>query len=117
MVPPFLAYYGVLTRNESLLLEAYNQIRIYRDELADGTGMWQHVRHGSWEDKGHWSTGNGWAAMGMLRVMATIRGSEWANPMRGQVQNLETWVKDIHDAMWPYLVRLFVNNPDSMKLT
>ena len=27
MVPPFLAYYGITTSNESMLREAYNQVR------------------------------------------------------------------------------------------
>lgn len=29
MVPPFLAYYGVLSNNQSLVMEAYNQIKLY----------------------------------------------------------------------------------------
>jgi rhamnogalacturonyl hydrolase YesR len=106
MVPPFLAYYGVMTNNNTLVEEAYNQIRLYRDVLLDDTGMWQHIRMGGFEDMGHWSTGNGWAAMGMLRVLATIRGSQWADSMKGQARDLENWIKEIHDAIWPKLVSL-----------
>lgn len=29
MVPPFLAYYGVTTGNQSMLLEAYTQVCLY----------------------------------------------------------------------------------------
>ena len=29
MVPPFLAYYGVTTNNESMLQEAYTQVCFY----------------------------------------------------------------------------------------
>ncbi|KAJ1301210.1 hypothetical protein OPQ81_003620 [Rhizoctonia solani] len=103
MVPPFLAYYGVLTNNQTLVEESYNQIKLYRDVLADDTGMWQHIRQGSFEDPGHWSTGNGWAAMGMLRVLATIRGSPWSKAMRRHTSDLEDWVREILDAMWPNL--------------
>ena len=28
MVPPFLAYYGITTSNQSMLQEAYNQVRL-----------------------------------------------------------------------------------------
>ncbi len=60
MVPPFLAYYGVLTENETLVSEAYNQIRVYRNNLRDtnANNLWQHVVLGSsGTDPGHWSTG------------------------------------------------------------
>ncbi|CAE6500540.1 unnamed protein product [Rhizoctonia solani] len=132
MVPPFLAYYGVITNNESLVEESYNQIKLYRDVLADDTGMWQHIRLGSFEDRGYWSTGNGWAAMGMLRdrgywstgngwaamgmlrVLVTIRASEWSKSMRRHVSDLEDWVREILDAMWPKLTDqgMFYNYAD-----
>ena len=35
MVPPFLAYYGVLTQNATLLQLAYDQCRLYRQYLVD----------------------------------------------------------------------------------
>lgn len=47
MVPPFLAYYAVLTENKTLLEESYNQIAHYRDNLRDAkTGLWMHVVNG-----------------------------------------------------------------------
>ncbi|CAE6446088.1 unnamed protein product, partial [Rhizoctonia solani] len=114
MVPPFLAYYGVLTDNQTLVEESYNQIKLYRDVLADDTGMWQHIRLGSFEDRGYWSTGNGWAAMGMLRVLVTIRGSQWSRSMRKHVSDLENWTEEILNAMWPKLTNqgMFYNYAD-----
>ncbi|KAG8709017.1 hypothetical protein FRC09_000911 [Ceratobasidium sp. 395] len=114
MVPPFLAYYGVINGNQTLLQEAYNQVKLYRDALLDGTGMWQHIKMGSLSDTGHWSTGNGWAAMGMLRVLATIRGSQWANPLKSQTRDLENWISEILDATWSHLNSdgLFYNYAD-----
>ena len=48
MVPPFLAYYGVLTENTTLLGMAYDQIADYRDNLRDEkTGLWMHIVNGS----------------------------------------------------------------------
>ena len=84
MVPPFLAYYGVLSQNQTLLGEAYTQVRaapehltlirlrapdvsccgcqikLYRNYLIDNSagGLWKHVLLGdSGNDEGHWSTG------------------------------------------------------------
>ncbi|KAG9082940.1 hypothetical protein FRC07_014062, partial [Ceratobasidium sp. 392] len=70
---------------------------------------------GSFDDTGHWSTGNGWAAMGMLRVLATIRGSQWADSFKGQTRDLENWVTEILDGMWPHLNSdgLFYNYADN----
>lgn len=59
MVPPFLAYYGVLTQNQSLVQQAYDQCRLYRQYLVDDDagGMWKHIVMGDNTDSGHWSTG------------------------------------------------------------
>lgn len=60
MVPPFLAYYGVLTQNQSLVEQGYTQIKLYRNYLLDPNagGLWQHIVMGnSGTDTGHWSTG------------------------------------------------------------
>jgi len=60
MVPPFLAYYGATTGNQTLLQEAYNQIKLYRKYLRDksANSIWKHIQLGSFgTDDGHWSTG------------------------------------------------------------
>lgn len=65
MVPPFLAYYGALTQNETILGEAYTQISLYRNYLRDTTAnnLWKHIQLGqntvndTANDNGHWSTG------------------------------------------------------------
>lgn len=133
MAPPFLAYYGVTTRNRTLLEEAYNQIKLYRNYLRDGnSSMWRHVLLGPSEnDEGFWSTGmlkfavhscrramtvnhlitfflipkgNGWAAAGMLRVLATMRQSEYANTFKNEQKDLATWVQEIHTGVYKHLV-------------
>ncbi|TFK52313.1 hypothetical protein OE88DRAFT_1657509 [Heliocybe sulcata] len=105
MVPPFLAYYGVTTGNQSLLAEAYNQCKLYRSYLRDESagGLWKHIVLGDWDDQDHWSTGNGWAAGGMLRVLATIQHSDYADAMKSEQSDLATWVEEIHTAMYPWL--------------
>ncbi|KAG6336425.1 hypothetical protein ID866_2668 [Astraeus odoratus] len=106
MVPPFLAYYGVLTGNQSLVQEAYNQISLYRKYLRDSSAnnIWKHIQLGSYgTDNGHWSAGNSWAAAGMLRVLSTIKQSEFAGSMTTQQRHLANWVQEIHDGMYLHL--------------
>lgn len=102
MVPPFLAYYGVLTGNISAVAEAYNQIRLYRNYLRDSKagGLWHHTVLGNGTDPGHWSTGNGWAAAGMLRVLGTIKNSQYAGNFQNEQNNLTNWVLEIQDGMY-----------------
>ncbi|EMD37305.1 glycoside hydrolase family 105 protein [Gelatoporia subvermispora B] len=107
MVPPTLAYYGAMNNNRSLLEEAHNQIRLYRQYLRDPSagGLWKHILLGeaSQDDEGHWSTGNAWAAAGMIRVMATIQHSKFSREMTSEVQDLISWVSEIHDGVYPHL--------------
>lgn len=60
MVPPFLAYYGALTANYTLINEAYVQCRLYRQYLRDdeSSGLWRHIVQGSEvTDPRFWATG------------------------------------------------------------
>ncbi|KAH7886788.1 Six-hairpin glycosidase-like protein [Phlebopus sp. FC_14] len=106
MVPPFLAYYGAVTQNITLLEEAYKQISLYRKYLRDtkANNLWKHIQLGSYgTDDGHWSTGNAWAAAGMIRVLGTIQRSQYANSMKGQQTDLANWVREIHSGMYRHL--------------
>lgn len=97
MVPPFLAYYGLVTANQTLLQAAYDQCRLYRQALQDtSTQLWKHIQLGTGtSDPGLWATGNAWAAAGMLRVLATIRQSSSASDMSSQTSDLASWVGEI----------------------
>ncbi|KIM24693.1 hypothetical protein M408DRAFT_26810 [Serendipita vermifera MAFF 305830] len=119
MVPPFLAYYGALHDNTTLMDEAYTQISLYRDELhdSDANNLWKHIAQGgSGEDPGHWATGNGWAAMGMLRVMGTYRASSKAGDYQDKQNTLVSWVEEIVEGMYSHTRddsnALFRNYPD-----
>ncbi|EAU81609.2 hypothetical protein CC1G_02625 [Coprinopsis cinerea okayama7 len=115
MVPPFLAYYGVTTSNRTLLTEAFNQVRLYRSYLRDNeTGMWRHILLGeSGNDEGYWTTGNGWAAAGMLRVHATMQNSQYSNSLQEEQFALASWVAEIHEAIYPHLAKdIFTNYAD-----
>jgi rhamnogalacturonyl hydrolase YesR len=77
MAPPFIAYYGAATNNASLLREAADQCVSYRQILQANTtapykGVWHHIIGANSQDLGLWSSGNGWAAAGATRVLATV---------------------------------------------
>lgn len=109
MMPPFVAYYGMLTRNQSLMQTAYDQIRLYRNSMritdGAGQGLWGHILlgNGTWSDGGAWCTGNGWVSAGMLRVLATIEQSQSSLAMVDQKQDLIDWINEILDAAYPLL--------------
>ncbi|EDR06803.1 uncharacterized protein LACBIDRAFT_299692 [Laccaria bicolor S238N-H82] len=87
MVPPFLAYYGADTPNASILLQSYTQCQLYRQVLQPSSGgAWMHIMGPQNQDTGLWSTGNGWAAAGMTRVLATFLKSPFAQQLNGTAQ-------------------------------
>ena len=101
MFPPFLAYYGVATKNLSLVREAVRQVELYREVLVIGEGkrkgLWRHIVGPSdHKDLGAWSTGNGWAAYGMLRVRATVAGWEKSRTvLKKEIAALDSHVLEI----------------------
>ncbi|KAH9059347.1 Six-hairpin glycosidase, partial [Lactarius vividus] len=111
MVPPFIAYFGVLQNDDygglALLQVAYDQIRLYRDALFDAdANLWRHVTLGSWEDSGHWATG------------ATIKRSRFASEMQSQQDDLAQWIDEILTGVWYYqqsngTLLNYVDQPDS----
>lgn len=111
MLPPFLASYGLYTRNQSLLQAAYDQVRLYRDGLrlssGPAQGMWGHIliagNRSTWQDASAWATGEGWVAGGMLRTVAAIAQSPYSSQMASQKRDLIAWTKEILDAAYPFL--------------
>ncbi|PLW15200.1 hypothetical protein PCASD_20290, partial [Puccinia coronata f. sp. avenae] len=106
MAPPFLAYYGAATSNATLLEIAYNQAKQYRTILQGGKiKVWQHIVDGSFEDRSYWSTGNGWAAAGMMRIYATFLNlrdpklNKLTQPWR---DDLAKWVIEIVKGAYAY---------------
>nr|VWP00542.1 Avirulence protein A [Ganoderma boninense] len=105
MAPPFIAYYGAIAGGEygaSLFAEAHKQCMLYRQYLSDGSGLWQHIVLGSWQDNNHWGTGNAWAAAGMLRVFETIARSGHAWKFATELANLAIWIDEILTHSWAF---------------
>ncbi|GAA6064633.1 hypothetical protein JCM10212_000602 [Sporobolomyces blumeae] len=104
MVPPFLAYFGAITKNSSLLAQAYTQCQLYRKYLStDSTGSLRHIVLGDWQDNGLWSTGNGWAAAGFTRVLATMQNSQYADQFASEISDLKKWTKQLLTAAFSNL--------------
>lgn len=104
MTPPLIAYAGALDHDEKLLYEAYAQIKAYKEALyLKDYGVYGHIldvngTETSWEDEGAWSTGNGWIAGGMSRVLATIKHSG-VEGLEEETHHLIVWLSDlIHNA-------------------
>lgn len=61
MGPPFIAYFGITQGGKGelpLLQAAYDQCRLYRDQLYDeDASLWRHIALGNWQDNNHWATG------------------------------------------------------------
>ena len=63
MAPPFLAYYGALAQNQSLLQFAYDNLAWYRDALLVNGSTGPLLAHifdedaESFTDEGIWATG------------------------------------------------------------
>lgn len=106
MVPPFIAYFGAVTNNQTLLQEAFDQVAAYRTGLQDPeTKLWRHMSEGpEAEDPNLWATGNAWAAAGIMRVLATIKRSQFAGDMGDQLTQLQVWAAEILGASKTYMV-------------
>lgn len=95
MTPPFLAYSAVAGNNVTLLRQAINQCGLYRQVLQANTtanwkGLWTHIVGPQSQTLGIWATGNGWAALGMVRVLATVKhwrtSSSWSTEQSQLIQ-------------------------------
>lgn len=97
MFPPFFAYYAASTNNASLLAETVTQLQLYRAALKQADGAWAHIQGGH-SDPGKWSTGNGWASMGMTRVLATILNGPFSASVKSKYSaEITGWIKEIID--------------------
>lgn len=70
MIPPVLAFLGLVQDDTSLLSEALSQWNSVADALADDKGTFRHVP--SEFDPHAWTSGTGWMLMGLARVFASI---------------------------------------------
>lgn len=117
-----MAYYGVIYNDVTVMQDAYDQCRLYRQYLRDPTtGLWKHIVLGNFQDYGYWGTGtslsppplhlsltsmivgNAWAAAGMTRVIATLQNSQYAGQFSNQINDLASWVNEILTATFSHV--------------
>ncbi|CAO1632342.1 unnamed protein product [Sympodiomycopsis kandeliae] len=98
---PALAYYGVQKQDAWYVTEAARQSGLYRQVLIANTtaqwkGLWTHIVGPQSQTLGIWLTGNGWAAMGMSRILAIMmHWPQTSSSTSSQQANLKTWIYEI----------------------
>ena len=105
MVPPFLAYFGIYYDRFEYVKDAVTQCELYCKILKTESGCLKHIANaagtedgdGVKKDEGLWSTGNGWAAAGMARVLATLRKSKFAAETKEEQKALVHMTRSILD--------------------
>ncbi|KAK0557671.1 hypothetical protein OC846_000238 [Tilletia horrida] len=100
MMPPAIAAQGLYTDNADALNEAYTQVKLYLDVLlypagsGTKTGLLGHIRNddGTWADPEVWITGQGWGALGILRVVAALgQSTPLTSTTKSQMVDLLNW--------------------------
>lgn len=100
MIPPFLAYLGLATKDDELLMEAIKQWNLEADLLFDENNkLFKHKTN----DGTLWATGNGWMLMGLARVIASITHADNKN-LDGEINKAKDKAKDVFNACLGQLV-------------
>lgn len=92
-----MAYLAVQNNDVSLMTTAVQQIGLYRDILKAGDLNWRHIIGPQSQDTGLWSTGNGWAVLGMTRVLHTLQKWPASGALGSSAGQLKSWIKEIFD--------------------
>ncbi|KAL7908036.1 Six-hairpin glycosidase-like protein [Trichoderma velutinum] len=94
---PFLAYLAVQHNDTSLMSLTVQQCGLQRAVLKGNNLSWQHIIGPQSQDTGLWSTSNGWAGYGMVRVLHTLQKWSGSASMTSQASQLKGWIKEILD--------------------
>ncbi|PTB38295.1 hypothetical protein M441DRAFT_146339 [Trichoderma asperellum CBS 433.97] len=94
---PFLAYLAVEQDDTSLMSVTVQQCGLQRAVLKGNNLSWQHIIGPQSQDTGLWSTSNGWAGYGMVRVLHTLQKWSGSASMISQATQLKGWIKEILD--------------------
>lgn len=86
MIPPVLAYMGLVEKKNDLIGEALTQWGLIADGLKNGQNTFTHIGDG--KDPNAWTTGTGWMLMGLARVLATAKAAGQDAALQGQITPL-----------------------------
>lgn len=93
-----MAYYAVYKNDRNAMKEVVRQCGLYRDVLKTSQFLnWRHIIGPQSQDEGLWSTGNGWAAYGMVRVLHTLQKWSGSRTLADEQGRLKAWIKEILD--------------------
>lgn len=93
-----MAYQAVAKNDRNLMAETVRQCGLQRDVLKiDKFLNWRHIIGPQSQDEGLWSTGNGWAGYGMVRVLHTLQKWSGSSNMNTEIKQLKSWIKEILD--------------------
>jgi len=92
-----VAYLAVQEGNISLMAETVTQCGLQRAVLKASDLNWQHIIGPQSQDTGLWSTGNGWAGYGMVRVLHTLQKWSGSSSLTSEASELKGWIKEILD--------------------
>jgi hypothetical protein len=108
MAPPFLAYYAFHTGNLTLLEESVKQCALYRQVLqtSGAHGIWEHIVGPPSPDPGLWSTGNGWAAAGMTRILAALSNTPHSVFGKDSQKQYEQLRSNAMDSLTSYITEI-----------
>src|ERR1700733_12827258 len=80
------------------MAETVTQCGLQRDVLQTSAFLnWQHIIGPQSQDTGLWSTGNGWAGYGMVRVLTTLQKWSGSSSMTAEATQLKGWIQEILD--------------------
>ena len=93
-----VAYLAVQQDNVTLMAATVDQCGLQRAVLKTSQFLnWQHIIGPQSQDTGLWSTGNGWAGYGMVRVLHTLQKWSGSSSMTSEASQLKGWIKEILD--------------------
>lgn len=93
-----MAYLAVQQNDASLMATTVAQLGLQRAVLKSSqSNNWQHIIGPQLQDTGLWSTGNGWACYGMIRVLNTLQKWTGSSGMTAEASELQGWIKEILD--------------------
>lgn len=78
MIPPVPTYLGLSAHNDSLMQFGLDQWVLETSALLDtDQSLYRHINQ---QDNGFWATGNGWALLGLVRLIALFEAAKQTPP-------------------------------------
>lgn len=94
--------------DHGLSFEEVARLAARRSASTAPTGLWQHIIGPEAQTRGLWATGNGWAALGMVRVLATLTHWSVSSSWVDEKTELKGWLHEIFTALTKVQVSLCV---------